>query len=59
MTTMTMRRDAGQHDAGTTFVQRVEPRDTKSVSQFTPILVAFALLVTTGLASVLVFGPMH
>jgi hypothetical protein len=54
MTTMTM-----QSNARTTTVQRVEPLHAKGVSQLMPMLVAFALLVATGVASVLIAGPMH
>jgi hypothetical protein len=54
MTTMTM-----PSNAGTTTVQRAEPAHTKGVSQLVPMLVATVLLVATGVASVLISGPMH
>jgi hypothetical protein len=46
-------------DAGTTTVQRAEPAHTKGVSQLLPLLVAVALLVASGVAAVLISGPMH
>jgi hypothetical protein len=59
MTTMTMQQNANDQASATASVQRVEPVHTKGVSQLMPMLVALVLLVATGLASVLISGPMH
>jgi hypothetical protein len=49
MTTMTM----------PSAVERAQQRPAQGVSQLMPLLVAIVFLVATGVASVLISGPMH
>lgn len=49
MTTLTM----------PTTIERAVTKPARTVSQITPFLLAMVLLVATGVASILISGPMH
>jgi hypothetical protein len=49
MTTMTM----------PVVAERAPPKQDRGVSQLMPFLLAMALLMATGVASLLISGPMH